>query len=86
MKKIIKLTEVDLHRIVKESVSRILNEIGETEKYQEKLGKLAARKEDNGDKSAKDIRRYAHEKRMKDDGYDHSLKDAFVRGYQDFWY
>lgn len=48
-KKIIKLTEGDLHRIVKESVSRILNEIGDTEKYQKKLGKLAARKEDNGD-------------------------------------
>ena len=81
------MTEGDLHRIVKESVSRILNEIGDTEKYQKKLGKLVARKEDNGDdKSAKDIKRYAHEKRMKDDGYDHGLKDAFVRGYQDYWY
>lgn len=31
-KKLIRLTESDLHRIVKESVNRILNEIGDTVK------------------------------------------------------
>ena len=34
MKQIIRLTESDLHRIVKESVNKILNEIGNTPKYQ----------------------------------------------------
>lgn len=33
-KKLIRLTEADLHRIVKESVNRILNEIGDTAKGQ----------------------------------------------------
>ena len=40
MKQIIRLTESDLHRIVKESVRRILNEYGEGEGSQEKLGTL----------------------------------------------
>ena len=44
MKKLIRLTESDLHRIVKESVSRILREVGETPGGQRKLGALQARK------------------------------------------
>ena len=43
-KKIIRLTESDLHRIVKESVNRIINEIGDTEKGQRALGALTAAK------------------------------------------
>lgn len=42
-KNIIRLTESDLHRIVKESVQRILNEIGDTPKGQRALGALAQR-------------------------------------------
>ncbi len=42
-KKLIRLTESDLHRIVKESVERILNEIGDTPKGQRALGALAQR-------------------------------------------
>ena len=39
-KKLIRLTESDLHRIVKESVNKILNEIGDTAKGQYMLGRL----------------------------------------------
>ena len=46
-KKLIRLTEGDLHRIVKESVNKILNEIGNTPKYQYLLGSLAARQNRN---------------------------------------
>ena len=49
-KKVIRLTEADLHRIIKESVNNILNEIGDTERGQYALGALQAR----------------HEKQMKD--------------------
>ena len=48
-KKLIRLTESDLHRIVKESVNRIINEIGDTEKGQRALGTLQARKVINAD-------------------------------------
>lgn len=42
-KKLIRLTESDLHRIVKESVNKILNEIGDTEKGQDALGQVHGR-------------------------------------------
>ena len=59
-KKLIRLTEQDLHRIVKESVDKILNEIGNTPEYQNKLGRLAALKKSNGqDQEANDIGFYA---------------------------
>ena len=48
-KKLIRLTESDLHRIVKESVNRILNEYGNTSVGQKKLGALQARKVLNAD-------------------------------------
>jgi hypothetical protein len=44
MKRTIRLTESDLKRMIKESVSKILNEFGETERGQKALGALAARK------------------------------------------
>lgn len=40
MNKIIRLTENDLHMIVKESVRRVLNEYGEKKESQEALGAL----------------------------------------------
>ena len=48
-KKVIRLTESDLHRIVKESVKKILNEIGDTGEGQRSLGALQARKVINAD-------------------------------------
>ena len=43
-KKLIRLTESDLHRIVKESVNKVLNEIGDTPKGQFMLGAAIGRK------------------------------------------
>jgi len=43
MKTLIRLTEEDLHRIVKESVKNILNEIGDTPKGQYMLGRLTGK-------------------------------------------
>ena len=55
-KKLIRLTESDLHKIVKESVHKIINEIGDTEKGQDALGQVygrAIRRAQNlGDKGA----------------------------------
>lgn len=48
-KKLIRLTESDLHKIVKESVNRVLNEIGDTERGQYALGSLAKRKQQRGE-------------------------------------
>ncbi len=42
MKKTIRLSESDLHRVIKESVKRALNEIGDTNRGQYMLGRLAA--------------------------------------------
>jgi len=42
-KKLIRLTESDLHKIVKESVNKIINEIGDTEKGQDALGQVRGR-------------------------------------------
>ena len=53
-KKLIRLTESDLHRIVKESVKKILKEIGTTPDYQKKLGALQARKVLNADGETSD--------------------------------
>ena len=43
-KRLIRLTEGDLHKIIKESVSKILNEVGNTPGGQRQLGRLANRK------------------------------------------
>ena len=40
---VIRLTENDLHKIVKESVNKIINEIGDTEKGQDALGQVRGR-------------------------------------------
>ena len=65
-KKLIRLTESDLHRIVKESINRILNEVGETDDGQKLLARLAAKKAFNGDASYFDVSEYAREKRKGD--------------------
>lgn len=50
MKKIVRLTESDLHRLVERSVRRALNEIGDTKSGQYMLGRVAGRAKDRGDK------------------------------------
>lgn len=47
MKRRIRLTEGDLHRVIKESVKKVINEIGDTRSGQELLGQLALRKNKN---------------------------------------
>ena len=54
MKQRIRLTESDLHRIVKESVQKILKEYGDTSKGQKMLGALQARKVLNADGATSD--------------------------------
>ena len=48
-KKLIRLTESDLHRIVRESVNKVLNEIGDTKRGQNLIGQVAARAMHRGD-------------------------------------
>ena len=63
MRNRIRLTESDLHRIVKESVNRVLNEVGETDKGQNLLGQLNMRKRlGRKHNQAKEVDDYAHGK------------------------
>ena len=52
-KQIIKLTESDLHKIVKESVNKILNEVGDTINGYNKLIKLGNRYRDKYGRTTK---------------------------------
>lgn len=54
-KKLIRLTEGDLHRIVKESVNRLLNEIGDTKRGQYMLGRLKNKQSNGGGKFRRGI-------------------------------
>ena len=47
-KKLIRLTESDLHRFIKESVNEVLNEIGDSEKSHEYLGTISGYYEAQG--------------------------------------
>lgn len=55
MKRKIRLTESDLHRVVKESVNTILNEIGDTTRGQYMLGRLRNRQLNGGGKFSRGI-------------------------------
>jgi hypothetical protein len=73
-----KVTESQLKDIIKESVKRILREVGETEDGQEKLGGLAARKSTKGDlKGFYDIEDYAKEKR----NGNLKMRDKYAKGF-----
>lgn len=78
-KKLIRLTEQDLHRIVKESVNRILNEIGETPQGKYMLGRLQKRAIQRGDRDLDNriADRYEQTYSGVKDGY------AFNKGYDD---
>lgn len=77
-KKLIRLTESDLNRIVKESVNRILKEYGDTPKGQKMLGAMQARKFmnadgdtadellHNADKASANVYDYAAKQRQRD--------------------
>ena len=59
-KKLIRLTEQDLHWIVRESVETALNEIGDTQKGQYMLGRLRARYVDDGIGIGSDVENVAY--------------------------
>jgi hypothetical protein len=83
MKKVIRLTEGDLHNIVKESVQRILNEIGDTPKGQFALGAVKGRSDSRdffggrASKTAQDAPKIAKKHRdNKQDWYNMSNRNA----------
>jgi hypothetical protein len=82
-KKLIRLTEQDLHRIVKESVDRILNEVGDTKRGQYMLGRLAKRQSDGGGKFNRGLSgiNYASDRAYDANGGMYS-KD-YLEGYED---
>ena len=91
-KKLIRLTESDLHRIVKESVDNLLNEIGDTPKGQYALGRLAYRKGEERPRmgqnvgkmrkdSGNDIFKYADKAAHKNGMYGHEYRNGY--DYQD---
>ena len=90
-KKLIRLTETDLHRIVKESVNKVLNEIGDTPKGQFMLGAAIGRKhKKDGYYAAVPMNDYAEKKRMdsynpkdveEDPNFQNDLDVGFNQGY-----
>jgi hypothetical protein len=88
-KKLIRLTEQDLHKIVKESVSKIINEIGDTPKGQRGLGALHARKVLRNNDLSDDTYNYAQNARG-GDKYDNRgnnenpLYHDYANGYIDY--
>lgn len=78
-KQIVKLTESDLHRIVKESLKKVITEIGDTAKGQFMLGKLNYLKGDD------EIENYAKNRRqsMKDNRQQGRMNLAYNLGYDD---
>lgn len=77
MKKVI--NEKTIKAIVSEALSSYLNEVGDTEKGQEALGKVARRQSNRGDKKAADrTLRHAQKNNNTD-----SAKFARIKGYQD---
>ena len=77
-RKQMKVTESELKEIIKESVKRILREVGETEGGQEKLGGLAARKSTKGDgKGFYEVEDYAKEKR----NGNLKMRDKYAKGF-----
>ena len=76
-KKLIRLTESDLHRIVKESVRKIINEAGDTNRGQYLLGRLRHRQANSGGISDNNAMDYAY----KSNG--NSFSDAYREGFED---
>jgi len=92
VKYIIKLTESDLHNIVKESVGKVINEIGNTPKGQFMLGRLNYK---NGDRqyyydnvmTPEEIDNYAENARINQNEFDEYLmNDAYKNAerYEDY--
>jgi len=77
-KKPIRITESELHWVIKESVKKVLKEVGETEDGQYLLGRLAGKKAFNGDYNGySDVMDYAKQKR----NGDLKKSDIYARGF-----
>lgn len=82
MKQRIRLTESDLHRIIKESVKRVMNEAGDTKRGQYMLGRLKNRQSNGGGKFARGINyNDAGDYAYKANG--NSYSDDYQQGYED---
>lgn len=82
MNRITRLTESDLHRIVKESVNRILNEVGNTKRGQYLLGRLKNRQSNGGGKFLRGINyNDASDYAYKANG--NSYSNDYQEGYED---
>lgn len=83
-KKVIRLTESDLHRIISESIQNVLNEIGDTYRGQYMLGRVAGGQKASQDDMFVDTWDKARKERAKSDSrmdrYD--SERAFNRGLQ----
>ena len=80
---VIKLSESDLHNIIKESVQRILNEVGDTYQGQYALGRLAAKKSQAKRDYFPDtqVEKYAEKA---SNGVDNYSNDVFNDGYKNY--
>ena len=87
MKRITRLTESDLHRIVKESVKKVLNEIGDTEGGQYLLGRAKQRALYNREAGKEaEISNYAYTQREKQPiSQRKQLRNAYEQGFGDQW-
>lgn len=87
MKRITRLTESDLHRIVKESVKKVLNEIGDTEGGQNLLGRAKQRALYNREAGKEaEISNYAYNQRQKQPiSQRKQLRNAYEQGFGDQW-
>ena len=82
MKKLVRLTEGDLNKIVKESVKRVMNEAGNTKSGQYILGRLKNRQSNGGGKFARGINyNDAGDYAYKANG--NSYSDDYQQGYED---
>lgn len=87
-KKVIRLTESDIHRIVKESVKKVLNEIGDTEGGQNLLGRAKQRALYNREAGKEaEISNYAYNQRQKQPiSQKEQLRNAYQQGFEDQWH
>lgn len=82
-KKLIRLTESDLHRMVKESVGRILNEIGDTHRGQYMLGRLRNRQSNGSGKFSRSSLSYTDAGDVAYKANGNSYSDDYQQGYED---
>lgn len=79
MKKLVRLTEKDLHHLIKESVKKTINEIGDTPKGQYALGKLAGRYKNNPQRNH-EIGDYANDAMYNSDQNFDTMDRAYDQG------